>query len=66
MFDNFPGQSSATEFARFARDKLGCPPDFIVSCQVSELAALQARHKKKLEVEADLSEEQVEQFRAML
>jgi hypothetical protein len=33
---------------------------------VSESAILQARYKKKLEVEADLSEEQVEQFKAML
>ncbi len=63
VFDSFPGQTSATEFARFARDKLGCPPDFIIQSQVSEPAVLQARHKKKLEVEADLSEEQIEQFR---
>lgn len=66
VFDSFPGQTSSTEFARFAREKIGCPPDFIVSCQVSEPAVIQARHKKRLEVEADLSEEQVEQFRAML
>lgn len=31
VFDSFPGHTSATEFARFAREKLCCPPDFIIS-----------------------------------
>lgn len=57
IFDNFPGHPTATEFARFSRDKLRCPPDFVVNCQVQESAILQQRYKKKLEVEADLSEE---------
>ena len=66
VFDSFPGHPTATEFARFTREKLRCPPDFVVSCQVQEQATLAQRFKKKLEVEADLSEEQQEQFKQMM
>jgi adenylate kinase family enzyme len=34
VFDGFPGQPTGTEFARFVREKLRCPADFIISCQV--------------------------------
>ena len=30
VFDNFPCHTSATEFARFVREKLRCPPDYIL------------------------------------
>ena len=60
-FDGFPGQSKAEDFSKFTREKLRCPADFIVQCQVaSDSNALQGRYKKKLEAEGDLSEEQVE------
>ena len=61
VFDGFPGHNKATEFAKFTQEKLRCPADFVVQCQVaSESNALQTRFKKKLEVEADLSEEQID------
>ena len=31
VFDSFPGQANATEFARFCRERLRCPPDFVLS-----------------------------------
>lgn len=34
LFDSFPGQPNATEFARFVRERMKCPPDYIVTCQV--------------------------------
>jgi adenylate kinase family enzyme len=66
VFDNFPGQANATEFARFCRERLKCPPDFVVSTSVPEQTLLLQRFKKRLEVEADLTEEQVEQFRQLI
>jgi adenylate kinase family enzyme len=68
VFDGFPGQPNATEFARFVRDKLKCPPDYVVSCSVQQDGGnvLQQRFKKRLEMEGDLSEEQVEAFRASM
>lgn len=66
VFDSFPGQANATEFARFCRERLRCPPDFVVTTSVPEQNILMTRYKKKLEVEADLSEEQVEQFKQMM
>ena len=35
VFDSFPGHTTATEFARFVGEKIRCPPDYIVSCQVA-------------------------------
>ena len=32
VFDSFPGHPNATEFARFVREKLRCPPDQIITC----------------------------------
>ena len=68
VFDSFPGHKSAADFARFVREKLRCPADFIVSCQINQDGAgtLAQRFKKKLEVEADLSEEQQDQYRNMM
>lgn len=66
VFDNFPGQANATEFARFCRERLRCPPDFVISTSVAEQSVIQQRFKKKLEVEADLSEEQIEQFKNLI
>lgn len=30
VFDGFPGQQNYEEFARFAQDKLRCPPDHVI------------------------------------
>ena len=67
VFDGFPGHTKAADFAKFTQDKIRCPADFVVQCQVaSDSNALQTRFRKKLEVEAELSEEQVEQYRVMM
>jgi hypothetical protein len=34
-FDGFPGQNKADDFAKFTREKLRCPADFIIQCQVA-------------------------------
>ena len=67
VFDGFPGQTTAEDFARFAQEKLKCPPDYIVQCSVQHdggASVLQQRLKKRLELEGDLSDEQIEAFRA--
>ncbi len=67
VFDGFPGHQSAGEFAKFAKDRIRCPPDTVMLCQVAhETGILQQRFKKRLEVEADLSEEQIEQYRTIM
>jgi hypothetical protein len=68
VFDSFPGHKTAADFAKFTRDKIRCPADFIVSCQINQdgQGTLPQRFKKKLEVEADLSEEQQDQYRNMM
>jgi adenylate kinase family enzyme len=40
VFDNFPGQANATEFARFCRERLRCPPDFVISTSVAEQSVI--------------------------
>ena len=36
VFDGFPGQKTAADFARFTKEKMRCPAaDFIVSCQIN-------------------------------
>ena len=68
VFDGFPGHKTAADFAKFTRDKIRCPADFIVSCQINQdgQGTLPQRFKKKLEVEADLSEEQQDQYRNIM
>jgi len=68
VFDGFPGHKTAADFARFVHDKLRCPADFVVSCQINQdgTGTLAQRFKKKLEVEADLSEEQQDQYKNMM
>jgi adenylate kinase family enzyme len=68
VFDSFPGHKTAADFAKFTREKIRCPADFIVSCQINQdgQGTLPQRFKKKLEVEADLSEEQQDQYRNMM
>jgi adenylate kinase family enzyme len=36
VFDGFPGHKTAADFARFVHDKLRCPADFVVSCQINQ------------------------------
>jgi adenylate kinase family enzyme len=60
LFDGFPGHSSAVEFARFQREKLRSPADFIILCSVED-GPQRDRFKKRAEIaEGDLSEEQTE------
>ena len=66
VFDCFPGHPTSTEFAKFVREKLNSPPDHIISCYVPESQVLMQRYKKKIEVEADLSEEQVDQYKLIM
>ena len=69
VFDSFPGHKSAAEFAKFTRDKIRCPADFIISCQVNQdgQGILAQRFKKKLEIaEGDLSDEQKDQYTNMM
>lgn len=59
VFDSFPGHKSAAEFAKFTRDKIRCPADFIISCQINQdvPSTLVPRFKKFKEIEGDLNEE---------
>ena len=63
VFDAFPKHPSSTEFAKFQREKLRCPPDHIITAVVQDTPVLVQRFKAKVGAEADLSEEQQEEFR---
>jgi hypothetical protein len=68
VFDSFPGHKNAADFAKFTREKIRCPADFIVSCQINQdgQGTLPQRFKKSVAPDADLTEEQQDAYRNMM